>query len=50
MPLDIKITPETNGIQIKYNNTRGLTLDMSSSSNVMYKFDSAFFDFSMTAL
>jgi len=50
MPLDLKITPETTGIQIKYNNTRGLTLDMSSTSNQMYKFDSAFFDFDLTAL
>jgi hypothetical protein len=50
MALDLKITPDTTGIQIKYNNTRGLTLDMGSTSNRMYKFDSAFFDFSLSAL
>ncbi|MDA7487146.1 hypothetical protein N9A41_00425 [Candidatus Pelagibacter ubique] len=50
MPLDLKITPETTGIQISYNNTRGISLDMSSTSNQMYKFDSAFFDFSLSAL
>ena len=49
MPLDLKITPETTGIQIKYNNTRGLTLFM-ESSNVIEKFDSAFFDFSLSTL
>ena len=49
MPLSVNITPMTNGIQIKYNNTRGLTLDMSGTSNKFWKFDSAFFDFSLTA-
>jgi hypothetical protein len=49
MALDLKITPDTTGIQIKYNNTRGLTLFM-ESSNVIEKFDSAFFDFSLSAL
>ena len=50
MPLDLKITPETTGIQISYNNTRGISLDMSSTTNQMYKFDSAFFDFSLSTL
>ena len=50
MALDLKITPDTTGIQIKYNNTRGLTLVMSTTSNQMYKFDSAFFDFDLSAL
>ena len=49
MALDLKITPDTTGIQIKYNNTRGVTLAM-ESSNVMEKFDSAFFDFDLSAL
>ena len=49
MALDLKITPDTTGIQIKYNNTRGLTLFM-ESSNVIEKFDSAFFDFSLSTL
>ena len=50
MELDLKITPDTTGIQISYNNTRGMALDMGSTSNRMYKFDSAFFDFSLSAL
>ena len=50
MPLNLKITAETTGIQIKYNNTRGISLDMSSTSNRMFKFDSAFFDFNVSAL
>ena len=49
MALDLKITPDTTGIQIKYNNTRGLTLTM-GNSNVMTQFDSAFFDFDLSAL
>ena len=50
MPLSLNITPMTNGIQIKYNNTRGFKLDMNgSSSNKFWKFDSAYFDFSLTA-
>jgi hypothetical protein len=50
MPLDLKITPDTTGIQISYNNTRGISLDMSGTSNRMYKFDSAFFDFDLTTV
>ena len=50
MPLSLNITPMTNGIQIKYNNTRGFKLDMNgSTSNKFWKFDSAYFDFSLTA-
>ena len=49
MALDLKITPDTTGIQIEYNNTRGLTLAM-ESSNLIEKFDSAFFDFDLSAL
>ena len=49
MPLDLKITPDTTGIQIKYNNTRGISLTM-GNSNVMTQFDSAFFDFDLSAL
>ena len=49
MPLDLKITPDTTGIQIKYNNTRGISLTM-GNSNVMTQFDSAFFDFDLLAL
>jgi hypothetical protein len=50
MPLDLKITPDTTGIQLSYNNTRGISLDMSGTSNRMYKFDSAFFDFDLTTV
>jgi len=50
VPLSLNITPMTNGIQIKYNNTRGFKLDMNESvSNKFWKFDSAYFDFSLTA-
>ena len=49
MALDLKITPDTTGIQIKYNNTRGISLTM-GNSNVMNQFDSAFFDFDLSAL
>jgi hypothetical protein len=49
MPLSLTITPETTGLQIRYNNTRGIKLDMSSTSNRIYKFDSAFFDFELIA-
>ena len=44
----IEITPRTVGLQIEYNNTQGLKLDM-DSANVFYKFDSSFFDFTLKA-
>ena len=44
----IEITPQTVGLQIEYNNTQGLKLDM-ESDNVFYKFDSSFFDFTLKA-
>ena len=49
MPLAkaIKITPETSGLQIKYNNTRGLSKSMTSTTNMIGYFDSAFFDFDL---
>ena len=51
MPLakTIKITPQTTGLQIKYNNTRGLTKSMTSTTNMIGYFDSAFFDFDLIA-
>ena len=51
MPLatPIKITPETVGLQIKYNNTRGLAKGMTSTNNMIGRFDSAFFDFDLIA-
>jgi len=51
MPLatTIKITPQTTGLQIKYNNTRGITLDMTSTTNEIDYFDSAYFDFDLIA-
>ena len=49
MPLSktIKITPQTTGLQIKYNNTRGITMSMTSTTNMIGYFDSAFFDFDL---
>jgi hypothetical protein len=51
MPLatPIKITPQTIGLQIKYNNTRGLAKSMTSTTNMIGYFDSAFFDFDLIA-
>ena len=51
MPLatTIKITPQTTGLQIKYNNTRGITLDMTNTTNEIDYFDSAYFDFDLIA-
>ena len=51
MPLatTIKITPQTTGLQIKYNNTRGITKSMTSTTNMIGYFDSAFFDFDLIA-
>ena len=51
MPLatTIKITPQTTGLQIKYNNTRGITVDMTNTTNEIDYFDSAYFDFDIIA-
>ena len=51
MPLatPIKITPQTVGLQIKYNNTRGLAKSMTSTTNMIGYFDAAFFDFDLIA-
>ena len=51
MPLatTIKITPQTTGLQIKYNNTRGITMSMTSTTNMIGYFDSAYFDFDLIA-
>ena len=51
MPLatPIKITPQTIGLQIKYNNTRGITMSMTSTTNMIGYFDSAYFDFDLIA-
>ena len=51
MPLakTIKITPETGGLQIKYNNTRGISKSMTGIANQIGNFDSAFFDFDIIA-
>ena len=35
---------------MKFNNTRALSIDMSSTNNVIYKLDSAFFDFDLTTV
>ena len=44
----ITIGPSTAGIQIAYNNTQGMLLDL-SSQDTFYKFNIAFFDFTLTA-
>ena len=51
MPLatPMKITPQTIGLQIKYNNTRGITKSMTSTTNMIGYFDSAYFDFDLIA-
>ena len=51
MPLSktLKITPNTGGLQIKYNNTRGITKSMTGTANMIGYFDSAFFDFDLIA-
>ena len=51
MPLatPMKITPQTTGLQIKYNNTRGITKSMTNTTNMIGYFDSAFFDFDLIA-
>ena len=51
MPLatTMKITPQTTGLQIKYNNTRGITKSMTSTTNMIGYFDSAYFDFDLIA-
>ena len=51
MPLvnPIKITPETIGLQIKYNNTRGISKSMTSTTNMIGYFDAAYFDFDLIA-
>ena len=44
----IEISANTVGMQIAYNNTRGLKLDLGGDSSI-YKWDIAFFDFTLTA-
>ena len=43
------IGPRTAGIEIKYNNTRGMTLNDGGGTNRVYFWDMSFFDFTMTA-
>ena len=53
IPLNLKINSETIGIQIRYNNTRGITLDaltIGGMNNKIYKFKDAFFDFNLISL
>ena len=44
----IEIGANTAGMQIKYNNTRSLKIDLGGDSKI-YKWDIAFFDFTLTA-
>jgi hypothetical protein len=43
------IGPRTAGVEIKYNNTRGMTLNQGGGTDRVYFWDMAFFDFTMTA-
>jgi hypothetical protein len=43
------IGPRTAGIEIKYNNSRGMRLNDGGGTNRVYFWDMAFFDFTMTA-
>ena len=47
MPINLNVTADTTGLRMKFNNTRALSIDMSSTNNVIYKLDSAFFDFDL---
>ena len=51
VPFNIKIDRETNGIQIEYNNTKGIGLDaltIGGMANKIYQFNNnAFFDFNL---
>jgi hypothetical protein len=45
----IVIGPRTGGIEIKYNNSRGMRLNDGGGTDRVYFWDMAFFDFTMTA-
>ena len=51
MPLGdpIVIGPTTSGLQMEYNTTQSLALGMTGTANDIYKFEVAFFDFTLTA-
>mgnify|MGYP001268014515 CR=1 FL=1 len=49
MPITLNITPETTGLQIRYNIQRALVMDMGSTSNRPDKLDAGFFDFTIEA-
>ena len=50
MPINLNVNTDTTGLRMKFNNTRALSIDMSTSNNVIYKLDSAFFDFDLTTV
>ena len=50
MPINLNVNTDTTGLRMKFNNTRALSIDMSSTNNVIYKLDSAFFDFDLTTV
>jgi hypothetical protein len=50
MPINLNVNTDTTGLRMKFNNTRALSIDMSSTDNVIYKLDSAFFDFDLTTV
>ena len=45
---NVSCAANTVGVKIEYNNTQGLKLDLGGESSI-YKWDVAFFDFTMTA-
>ena len=49
MPITLSVTPQTTGLEIRYNIQRALVLDMGSTSNRPDKLDAGFFDFTITA-
>ena len=45
----IVIGPSTRGLQMEYNTSQSMRLDMTGTANDIYKFDVAFFDFTLKA-
>ena len=49
MPITLSVTPQTTGLEIRYNIQRAFVLDMGSTANRPVKLDAGFFDFTITA-
>ena len=51
MPINLNINTNTTGLRMKFNNTRALSMDMhDNNANEIFKLDTAFFDFDLTAV